>query len=199
MKIAIYGTPRSGKTTFINQCMEKLDMEFYNIKHIKPSSILFKIANHDLGVQYFYTSDENMEIIHEKYLKEINKQPNDIIFFDCHAAYYNDDWNLLSIVSRIDKEGYDKYLYMKTDPSIILKRINHSVNKKRIAGITEELISNWQKFEISEIERCLLGTGKEIDFIYNERDEKMKCIDLRKAILDSNDKKIIKGNKQDNG
>lgn len=182
MKIAIYGINRSGKTTFINNTISLLSTNFNNVKHIKPSRILFRIANEELNVTYFHTTPENMNFIHKRYVDEISINQSEIIFFDCHAAYYDNDWNLINILSDIDRNQYDKYIYMKTPIDIVLSRIVKSEPKKRIKGLNLQLIERWQNYEIQAINDCLNETGKELEFIEDEKAEFLKYTEIRELL-----------------
>lgn len=174
MKIAVYGTNRSGKTTFINNMISQLSTDFKEVKYMKPSRTLFRIANEELNVSYFHTTSENKSFIHKRYLDQILIHPSEIVFFDCHAAYFDNNWELISILSDIDRNQYDKYIYMKTPIDIIFSRIMNSEPKKRIQGLNLKLIKKWQDFEIEVINDCLNETGKKLEFIENDTAKMLK-------------------------
>jgi len=171
MKIAVYGITRSGKTTFVNKCINHLNKTHNHALHIKPSDILFKIANDELNSKYYHTSEKNMNYIHTKYLKIINSLKYNAIFFDCHCAYWDKNWQLYSILSEIDIKGYDKFIYLNTDSKTILTRLYLSDSSKHISGITLERIDKWKKYEISALINILKPINKNLEIINKKLDE----------------------------
>jgi len=156
MLIYIAGIPGVGKTTIINNLIEKLNLTAHKSISVRGLPILCKLAG-NISPDEFRKLPDN---IREKYRPEMfktiyNEDLNDpltIRILDGHFAYYEANSMEYSI-RPINKEDYQqmKAIFVITSkPEKILERRNQDNEKRKDRTLSLEHIKEQEEIEIAE-------------------------------------------------
>ena len=196
MIVAIYGIPRSGKDTFINEIISRKPNSF----HLKGSSKLNEIAYSKYGCSFreldIFKQDE-IRIEFTKYAKELESCYS-LIIVDGHYSFPGEN-GFKSVFTKEDLELYDAFFYLKRTPKEISRNF-HNGGKENYASLLldENKCEEWINFEICNMkEVVVLANGRKV--VLTDLDKTVSINDLTndfiiKANLDSRfPKAIFKG------
>ena len=136
MRLALYGMPCAGKTTILS--------ELSGIKVLHGSKELQKLCG---GVFSVLSKEEKKKtrIAFTDYVKNLD---DEMIISDGHYSFVND-----IVFTEADGELYDVFLYLYCEPSVLLDRYRVSEKNEKYASLSEEIISQWQQFEIESLRK----------------------------------------------
>ena len=159
MIIAIYGIPRCGKDTFINEVLNRRHNSF----HLKGSEKLNELALEQFG-QKFRTLTEkeqnSIRVLFTRYAKELQKK-YDLVMVDGHYSFPKDEsYNV--VFTDADLSLYDAFFYLNRTPEEISRNF-HNGDKK---DFKEQLLSSskveeWIGFEISNMRSVVENAEKD--------------------------------------
>lgn len=166
MIVAIYGIPRSGKDTFINEIISRKPNSF----HLKGSSKLNEIAYSKYGCSFreldIFKQDE-IRIEFTKYAKELESCYS-LIIVDGHYSFPGEN-GFKSVFTKEDLELYDAFFYLKRTPKEISRNF-HNGGKENYASLLldENKCEEWINFEICNMKEVVEDACK--DFIVLDSD-----------------------------
>lgn len=161
MIIAIYGIPRSGKDTFINEVLKKKPNSF----HLKGSEKLNEISLETYGKKFRSLNEKQQEEIRiqfTKYAKKIEKG-FDLVLVDGHYAFPHKE-SFKIVFTDADLSLYDAFFYLNKSP----EEIEHNFFSENKEDYKEQLLSpekvqQWIDFEISIMKKDVEKVEK--DFV----------------------------------
>ena len=166
MIVAIYGIPRSGKDTFINEIIKRKT----NSYHLKGSENLNRIANKFYNCSFKELGTEKQIIIREefiKYAKSIEKN-YDFIIVDGHYSFPVEG-QYKTVFTDYDLNLYDAFFYLNRNPDEIIRNYESGEKKEyKEYLLSAESIFKWEEFEISEMKDRVEAIDK--DFIILDSD-----------------------------
>ena len=131
MKLALYGMPCAGKTTIISGLS--------GIRVLHGSKELQKLS----GGSFSSLSEEEKKKVRISYTDYVNSLNDDMIISDGHFSFLRE-----IVFTEADGELYDVFLYLYCEPKVLLERFKLSEKNAKYASLSEEIISQWQQFEI---------------------------------------------------
>lgn len=166
MIIAIYGIPRSGKDTFINEVLSKKNNSF----HLKGSSKLNEIACNKYGCSFRELDSlkqDEIRIDFTKYAKELESTYS-LILVDGHYAFPSEN-GYKSVFTKEDLELYDAFFYLKRTPEEISRNF-HNGDKEDYASLLLDSAKceSWINYEIDNMKAAVEDANK--DFIVLDSD-----------------------------
>ncbi len=190
LKIAVFGTSRSGKDVAIETTMDLLQNRGTPSIHISPIAELGKITDgRSLNSMDESQKRQAVEIMRE----DLSQRKFDgVMLFDEHycfpegyggrilrSGYFGEklpfntvegiDGRRYEVIFQDDwLEMYDVVVYMETDPEVIVERFADSNGYKYNPYITEEDVRLWQLFEIEKIQRICASFGTPLFYLYGE-------------------------------
>lgn len=136
MKLALYGMPCAGKTTIMS--------ELSGIRVLHGSKELQKLS----GGNFSSLSEEEKKKVRISYTDYVNSLNDDMIISDGHFSFLRE-----VVFTEADGKLYDVFLYLYCEPKVLLERFKLSEKNAKYASLTEEIISQWQQFEIEMLRR----------------------------------------------
>lgn len=180
MKIAIYGVSRSGKDYFIKMLVNYFQQKNTSLHHLEGSKFLNRLANEFFKKNFSFLNTEEKDFIRKEFVSKLDSEEKKYgnIIVDGHYAFYNECYKLYKVFTEADRDAYDIFLYIHTSPIDIINRMKTSLGEKKNEVITEDQISIWQNYEISEMQCDLLMQNKELHIIHSEDDAMEYCYDV---------------------
>ena len=136
MKLALYGMPCAGKTTIMSGLS--------GIRVLHGSNELQKLSNGNFA----NLSEEEKEKVRVAYTEFVKSLDDEMIISDGHFSFLRD-----VVFTEADGELYDVFFYLYCEPKILLDRFRVSEKNTKYASYSEEIISQWQQFEIESLRR----------------------------------------------
>ena len=136
MKFALYGMPCAGKTTIMSGLS--------GVKVLHGSKELQRLSNGNFSG----LSDSEKEKIRIVYTDYVNSLDDEIIISDGHFSFLRD-----VVFTDADGELYDVFLYLYCEPKLLKERFCISEKNAKYASLSEEIICQWQQFEIESLRR----------------------------------------------
>ena len=136
MRIALYGMPCAGKTTIMSGLS--------GARVLHGSKELQKLSNE----KFSYLSEGEKERIRIAYTDYVKSLDDEMIISDGHYSFLRD-----VVFTDADGELYDVFLYLYCEPKVLLDRYRFSEKNVKYESLSEEIISQWQWFEIESLRR----------------------------------------------
>ena len=136
MKIALYGMPCAGKTTVLSGLT--------GVKVLHGSEELQRLS----GGRFSGLSEGEKEKVRIAYTDYLKSFKDEMILSDGHYSF-------LKEVAFTEEDGrlYDVFLYLYCKPQVLRERYGCSEKNAKYALLSEEIISQWQQFEIESLRR----------------------------------------------
>lgn len=163
MKIAIYGTSRSGKDYQISHMISHLKNIGIKAIHVAGSSKLNELAQEKYGESFKLLDESKKHFLREEFVRLLNQYDEgyDVVFVDGHYAFPNE--NSFNVVfTNSDKNGYDHFFYLDTSSELIIDNARKSKGAKQNLQIQLEDINAWKAFEIKEMQCMCASLNKEL-------------------------------------
>jgi adenylate kinase len=179
-RIGLYGVSGVGKTTILNELIQLSS----NILWLEGSSLVLDAAN--LTLEKFKDLPETQKYrFREMAISnaiEIQKSKNQHVIIDGHLAFARGENEFENVMTEMDKMFYTDFVYLKLSPITILERQEKDLLRNRSYSL--ETITNWQKFELSELEKVC--EEKNIGLYVTESERNKDCMELiLKTIFDT--------------
>lgn len=136
MKLALYGMPCAGKSTIMSGLS--------GIRVVHGSKELQRLSQGTFS-ELSEEEKKKIRIAYTDYIKNLN---DEMIISDGHFSFLDD-----VVFTEEDGELYDVFLYLYCAPDVLLDRYRISEKNKKYASLSEELINQWQQFEIESLRR----------------------------------------------
>lgn len=136
--------PCAGKTTLLSQLKD--------INVVNGSQKLKELSN---GSFSSLNEDEKNKI-RVKYTEYINSLSDEIILSDGHYAFVDE-----VAFTKADSETYDVFIYLYTEPDILLSRYKNSDKNMKFAELSLPKIEKWQQSEIEGLRKECHDTNKD--------------------------------------
>ena len=166
MKIAIYGTSRSGKDYQISHIISHLNENDVSAIHIPGSTKLNELADEIYGSKFKELSDDKKHHLREEFINLISDfdAKYEVVFVDGHFAFPSDvkQGGFDIVFTESDKNCYDHFFYLDTDSELIIKNSRQSVGDKKNTEIQTKDIEAWKAFEISAMQSMCSSLKKEL-------------------------------------
>ena len=164
MKFAVYGVSRSGKNYLIEKLVDYFHERGIPLMHINGSGILKELANQVYRKEFKLLNDEEKEFLRKEFVVRLDatEQEYGNIVVDGHYAFYNQNGELFKVFTESDKNAYETFFYLETEPSAVIERMRTSIGDKRNEEMTEMQVAVWQDYEISKMSEELLRGDKEL-------------------------------------
>lgn len=163
MKIAIYGTSRSGKDYLIGKIVEHLHLNDVNAKHIKGSETIFNLSKKKYGQDFKSLDRSKKETIRKGFVNivEVISIDYDVVFVDGHYCFpFKDDFDVVFTDS--DRDCYDHFFYLDTPSDIIIDRFRASSEGKANFEITKNEVEKWKNYEKLHLQIVCNELNKEL-------------------------------------
>lgn len=134
MKIALYGMPRAGKSTLMDQITDA--------KVINGGQELMRIC----GGSFSDLSEEEKRQVRIKYTEFINSLEDKVIISDGHYSFMEN-----IAFTEADGALYDIFIYLYCSPEVLKERYAASEKNSKFANESIETIKQWQDFEIRSL------------------------------------------------
>lgn len=156
MLVAVYGVPRSGKTTLCDQLVHNYSLSGKHVIHIKPNHWYPPFQTIYTIIETGTSMEQKIQII-ENYQHELTRfsQNYDIVFLDCHFAYLNEQGVPLPAYPNMVHCIYDSYFYLDTRTSTVLSRMEQTNGIKDVYCYSPEEIERWKQFESEKLRKLL--------------------------------------------
>ena len=164
MKFAIYGVSRSGKNYLIEKLVDYFQEHGIPLMHMNGSGILKELANQVYRKEFKLLNDEEKEFLRKEFVVRLDAAEREYgnIVVDGHYAFYNQKGELFKVFTESDKNAYETFFYLETEPSAVIERMRTSIGDKRNEEMTEMQVAVWQDYEISKMSEELLRGDKEL-------------------------------------
>lgn len=164
MKFAIYGVSRSGKNYLIERLVNYFQERGTALKHINGSEILKELAIKIYEKEFKLLNDEEKDSLRKEFVVRLDAAEKEYghIVVDGHYAFYNQKGELFKVFTESDKNAYETFFYLETEPSAVIERMRTSIGDKRNEEMTEMQVAVWQDYEISKMSEELLRGDKEL-------------------------------------
>lgn len=136
MKLALYGMPCAGKTTIMSGLS--------GIRVLHGSKELQKLS----GGSFSSLSEEGKKKVRVSYTDYVRSLNDEMIISDGHYSFLRE-----VVFTEADGELYDVFLYLYCEPKVLLERFKLSEKNTKYASLSEEIIRQWQQFEIEMLRR----------------------------------------------
>ena len=161
MIIAIYGIPRCGKDTFINEVIKKKPNSF----HLKGSEKLNEISLTLYKKRFRSLNSEQQKeirILFTEHAKTLEKV-YDMVIVDGHYSFPDVDY-FKSVFTEADLSLYDIFFYLNRTPEEIKRNFNSGEKKDYGEYLLSSIkVEKWINFEISNMKREVENAEK--DFV----------------------------------
>lgn len=160
MIIAIYGIPRCGKDTFINEVLQKRTNSF----HLKGSEKLNQLSLQRYDKKFKLLDDDKQKeirVLFTECAKQLEKE-YDLVIVDGHYAFPDGD-SYKSVFTEADLSLYDVFFYLNRTPEEIKRNFN-SGDKKDYEEqlLSPEKVEQWIEFEISNMKKDVEKEEKDL-------------------------------------
>ena len=166
MIIAIYGIPRSGKDTFINELLNRKSNAF----HVKGSELLNELSFKLFNCKFRQLDNNKQEVLRIEFTKQVKALENkyDLIVVDGHYSFPSSD-GFKTVFTKSDLELYDAFFYLKRSGEEIIRNYN-SDSKKDYSEylLSKEKSEEWIEYEIRNMQNVVENNDK--DFIVLDSD-----------------------------
>lgn len=152
MRIALYGLPCAGKTTFMGQ--------FTGIKIVNGSETLKGLCNGNFSD----LTEEEKVSVRIKYTEYIRNLDDEIVLSDGHYAFLDK-----IVFTEQDGDVYDAFIYLYCNADVLQKRYETSVKNEKYRDLSVSRIERWQQFEIENLRKECHNRNK--DFYVIKSDE----------------------------
>lgn len=163
MKIAIYGTSRSGKDYLIGKTVEHLHLNGVNAIHIKGSETIFNLANKKYGRDFKRLNRFEQDDMRDAFINivEATSVDYDVTFVDGHYCFPSDDkFNVVFTDS--DRDCYEHFFYLDTPSEIIIDRFRSSPGEKANYDIVQHEVEEWKAYEKNQLQIVCNELDKEL-------------------------------------
>lgn len=199
MIISIYGIPRSGKDTFINEILKKV-----NAIHIKGSEVLNRISYTIYNDKFknLNTNQQNdVRLLFANEVKELSPSYN-IVIVDGHYSFPNNH-SFSSVFTEADLNLYDTFFYLKRTGEEIARNFNLGDKKEYSEYLLDKnKAEEWMQYEITQLQSIVEKVDKDlivldssidsIDFVCNYKSTSMEIANrISKEISQLPKKRII--------
>ncbi|MCP3686176.1 MAG: AAA family ATPase [bacterium] len=163
MKIAIYGTSRSGKDYLIEHASNHLILLGLRVSHIKGSQLLNQMAEKSYGMKFPKLAEGQKHELRNRFVDFVNEAngSNDIVFVDGHYSF-PEEGSFKVVFTDADRDCYDHFFYMDTKSELIREISRKSEGEKQNLEITVEDIDCWKSFEKGAMSKVCELLGKEL-------------------------------------
>ncbi|KXJ53038.1 MAG: hypothetical protein AXW15_03280 [Neptuniibacter sp. Phe_28] len=163
MKIAIYGTSRSGKDYLIEHASNHLISLGLSVSHLKGSLLLNQMAEESCGVKFSKLAEDQKYELRKRFVDLVNEanESNDIVFVDGHYSF-PEGGDFKVVFTDADRDCYDHFFYMDTKSEFIREISRKSEGEKQNLEITVEGIDCWKSFEKGAMSKVCDLLGKEL-------------------------------------
>lgn len=166
MKIAIYGTSRSGKDYQISHMISCLKKNRVTAIHVPGSTTLNELSDRIYNCKFKLLSQDKQCFLREEFIKVINQFDADyeVVFVDGHFAFpKNDDFEI--VFTEADRNCYDHFFYLDAATELILENSRKSEGDKKNTEIQLDDIKAWKTFEIDGMQKVCASLNKELVII----------------------------------
>lgn len=163
MKIAVYGTSRSGKDHLIAHIIEFLKQNEINTIQVPGSKKLNELAERKYGRKFKFLTDEKRHILREDFIELLSQyeQAYEVVFVDGHFAFPKEN-GFDVVFTEADKNCYDHFFYLDTASELILENFRKSLGEKKNSEIQLDDINAWKSFEIDAMQKMCVDLKKEL-------------------------------------
>lgn len=200
VRVAVFGTSRSGKDYTIRDASETLAEKGMLFAHISPISLVHEELN---GRKLRDMPDrEKREVVNRVRVRMNNLLKDDYVFSDEHYCFprtfggrklrngyydeklpYHDERGIGNRIYEVvfEKEWLKKYdlaIYLEIDPHVIVDRFRTSEGIKNNPFATYDDIHSWQMFEIEGVQKMCHEFCIPMYYVYdhNKSDEEVVAI-----------------------
>lgn len=208
LRIAVFGTSRSGKDYTIRDATELLSEKGMLFTHVSPISMIHKGLN-DRKLRDM-PEDEKHTLVKSIRERIDNLLEDDYVFIDEHYCfprtfdgrvidndyygeklpYFEDRGFEGRIYETVFDENwlkkYDAAVYMDIDPHIILNRFQTSDGIKNNPFATYDDVYLWQMFEIDRIQEMCIRNSIPLYYIYDHQRSGEELTTIVLLLLQSN-------------
>ncbi len=168
MIISVYGIPRSGKDTFIEQVIKSKR----NAYHLKGSKTLNELAYQKYNRKFRELRSEEQEkvrVLFTEHAKELDGH-YDLVIVDGHYSFPSEH-GFYSVFTEADLNLYDAFFYLKRNSDEIVRNFD-SGDKKDYSDylLSKEKVDEWIEYEINSMQSIVEAQDK--DFIVLDSDKK---------------------------
>ena len=164
MKIALYGMPCAGKSTL----MSKLS----GVRILHGSKELQRLS----GGRFASLSDSEKEKLRIAYTDYVKSLKDELIISDGHYSFLKD-----VVFTEADGELYDVFIYLYCEPEVLLDRYRLSEKNGQYASLSEEIINQWQYFEIESLRKECHLRNKDF-YVINDNANQCKINDFLEVL-----------------
>lgn len=189
MRVAVFGTSRSGKDYTIRDATELLEEKKMLFSHISPISMVHEELD---GRKLRNLSDEEKDKVVSKVRRRMaDLLQDEFVFVDEHYCFpetfggerIDNGYSGEKLPYRLEAgseersyevvfdeswlKSYEMVVYMDIDPRVILERFRSSEGVKKNLLATYEDIRLWQMFEINHIQELCQSHGVPLYYIYD--------------------------------
>ncbi len=163
MKIAIYGTSRSGKDYLIEHASNHLISVGLSVSHLKGSLLLNQMAEENYGVRFSKLAEGQKCELRKRFIDLVNEanESNDLVFVDGHYSF-PEDGSFKVVFTDADRDCYDHFFYMDTKSELICEISRNSEGEKQNLEIAVDDIDCWKSFEKGAMSKVCELLGKEL-------------------------------------
>jgi len=163
MKIAIYGTSRSGKDYLISHVLSHFNEVGISAIHLPGSSTLNGLAMEGYGRNFKQLRESEKHLLREEFTCIVDQADtkHDVVFVDGHYSFPDKDgFNVVFTDS--DKYCYDHFFYLDTLTELILDNSRNSSCEKKNLEIQPHDIDQWKAYEIKAMQNVCECLNKEL-------------------------------------
>jgi len=134
MRIALYGMPCAGKSTMMTRLSRAGGLH--------GSKELQGLSNGRFA-SFTESEKEKVRIAYTEFVKSLK---DELIVSDGHYSFLKE-----VVFTEADGELYDVFIYLYCEPKELLDRYRLSEKNEKYASLSEEIVSQWQYFEIESL------------------------------------------------
>jgi len=134
MRIALYGMPCAGKSTMMTRLSRA--------RVLHGSKELQRLSNGRFA-SFTESEKEKVRIAYTEFVKSLK---DELIVSDGHYSFLKE-----VVFTEADGELYDVFIYLYCEPKELLDRYRLSEKNEKYASLSEEIVSQWQYFEIESL------------------------------------------------
>ena len=166
MIISVYGIPRSGKDTFINQIIKNKERAY----HLQGSKTLNELACQKYDSKFRQLTakqQKEIRILFTEYAKDLDKR-YDLVIVDGHYAFPKAN-GYQSVFTEADLNLYDAFFYLKRSSEEIVRNFNNGDKHDYSEHLlSKEKVDEWIDYEIGNMQPIVESQDK--DFIVLDSD-----------------------------
>ena len=134
MRIALYGMPCAGKSTMMSRLS--------GARILHGSKELQRLSEGKFA-SFSESEKERVRIAYTDFVKSLDDK---LIVSDGHYSFLKE-----VVFTEADGELYDVFIYLYCEPKELLDRYRLSEKNEKYASLSEEIVSQWQYFEIESL------------------------------------------------